>query len=55
MASPSKRDNMMRIAIAGSGGLAQIFAHFLNETVHQFVILSRIVCVSNNFFETGLT
>ncbi|TVY19704.1 Oxidoreductase swnR [Lachnellula arida] len=32
---------MMRIAIAGSGGLAQIFAQYLNDTVHPFIILSR--------------
>ena len=35
--------NMMRIAIAGSGGLARIFAHYLNATVHPFIILSRQV------------
>jgi hypothetical protein len=35
--------NMMRIAIAGSGGLAQIFAQYLNDTVHPFIILSREV------------
>lgn len=34
---------MMRIAIAGSGGLAQIFAQYLNDTVHPFIILSREV------------
>ncbi|KAJ8062416.1 hypothetical protein OCU04_008957 [Sclerotinia nivalis] len=34
-------NNMMRIAIAGSGGLAQIFAHYINETVHPFIMLSR--------------
>ncbi|KAH8599180.1 isoflavone reductase family protein-like protein [Bisporella sp. PMI_857] len=32
---------MLRIAIAGSGGLARILAYHLNETVHQFIILSR--------------
>ncbi|KAH8808065.1 isoflavone reductase family protein-like protein [Xylogone sp. PMI_703] len=32
----------MRIAIAGSGGLAQILAHHINsQTAHQFIILSR--------------
>ncbi|KAI9735399.1 MAG: hypothetical protein M1818_006405 [Claussenomyces sp. TS43310] len=31
----------MRVAIAGSGGLAQHIAHFLNETPHLFIILSR--------------
>jgi hypothetical protein len=35
--------NMMKIAIAGSGGLAQVFAQHLNETVHHFIILSRSV------------
>ncbi|KAA8565077.1 hypothetical protein EYC84_010834 [Monilinia fructicola] len=34
-------NNMMRIAIAGSGGLARILAHHINETVHPFIILSR--------------
>jgi hypothetical protein len=35
---------MMRIAIAGTGGLALMIAHFVNEdTSHQLVILSRSV------------
>ncbi|TGO67158.1 hypothetical protein BOTNAR_0047g00260 [Botryotinia narcissicola] len=34
-------NNMMRIAIAGSGGLAQIIAHEIRKTVHPFIILSR--------------
>ncbi|KAH6712750.1 isoflavone reductase family protein-like protein [Leptodontidium sp. MPI-SDFR-AT-0119] len=34
-------DNMMRIVIAGSGGLARVFAHYIHETAHQVVILSR--------------
>ncbi|TGO84549.1 hypothetical protein BPOR_0492g00040 [Botrytis porri] len=34
-------NNMMRIAIAGSGGLAQIIAHEISKTVHPFIILSR--------------
>jgi hypothetical protein len=37
------QDNMMRIAIAGSGGLARTFAQHINETVHPFIILSRQV------------
>jgi len=37
------KGNMMRIAIAGSGGLARIFAQYINETVHPFIILSRSV------------
>ncbi|RDL38991.1 Uncharacterized protein BP5553_03331 [Venustampulla echinocandica] len=32
---------MMRIAVAGSGGLARIFAQYLDQTVHTFIILSR--------------
>jgi hypothetical protein len=36
-------ENMTRIALAGSGGLAQIFAFHINETSHPFVILSRTV------------
>ena len=34
---------MMRIAIAGAGGLARVFAHYIHETAHQVVILSRQV------------
>ncbi|KAF7883444.1 uncharacterized protein EAF02_005364 [Botrytis sinoallii] len=34
-------NNMMRIAMAGSGGLAQIIAHEISKTVHPFIILSR--------------
>ena len=34
---------MMRIAIAGSGGLARIFAYHISQTAHQFIILSRTV------------
>ncbi|KAE9374643.1 isoflavone reductase family protein-like protein [Stipitochalara longipes BDJ] len=32
---------MLRIAIAGSGGLARIFAHYISESRHPFIILSR--------------
>lgn len=39
----SPADTMMRIAIAGSGGLAQALAHYINETVHALLILSRQV------------
>jgi hypothetical protein len=39
---------MMRIAIAGSGGLAQHFARFINDTSHPFIILSRAVSSSND-------
>jgi hypothetical protein len=34
---------MMRIAIAGSGGLARVIASLVNETPHPFIILSRQV------------
>lgn len=37
------RDTMMRIAIAGTSGLARTLAYHINETVHQFIILSRYV------------
>ena len=40
----NKNITMMRIAIAGSGGLARTLAYHLNETAHQFIILSRAVC-----------
>jgi hypothetical protein len=42
----SSRDTMMRIAIAGSGGLARIIAYNIEQTQHQFVILSRYVSAS---------
>ena len=36
--------NTMRVAIAGSGGLACAIAHYLaTETYHAFIILSRAV------------
>ncbi|KAF4625365.1 hypothetical protein G7Y89_g12801 [Cudoniella acicularis] len=35
----------MRIAIAGSGGLAEIIAKNIHETVHTVLILSRYVCL----------
>lgn len=38
---------MMRVAIAGTGGLALLMAHFVNEdTSHQLVILSRSVSLA---------
>ncbi len=43
-------NNMMRIAIAGSGGLARIFAQYINETVHPFIILSRNVSLPQDYF-----
>lgn len=33
----------MRIAIAGCGGLAQIFARHIDDTAHTFIMLSRVV------------
>ena len=36
---------MMKIAIAGTNGLAQFIAYYLSElTSHNFVLLSRTVC-----------
>jgi shikimate 5-dehydrogenase len=38
---------IMKIAIAGTGGLARNIAHYLHyETQHQFIILSRAVCIT---------
>ena len=35
---------MMRIAVAGTGGLARLIAHFIDDdTGHHVVILSRTV------------
>ncbi len=42
----SNIDNMMRIAIAGSGGLARLIAAYLEETPYPFIILSRQVRVA---------
>jgi len=39
----NNNSTMIRIAIAGSGGLARTLAYHLNETAHQFIILSRAV------------
>ena len=37
----------MRIAVAGTGGLACLIAHFINEeTTHGVVLLSRAVSYS---------
>src|SRR5271154_6640104 len=44
---------IMRMAIAGSGGLAQHFAHFINQTPHLFIILSRAVGQSHTLGRTG--
>jgi hypothetical protein len=58
--SPSNRlrvsgssSGMVRIAIAGGGGLARIFADELHETTHPFIILSR--SVSDLGSDTGNT
>jgi hypothetical protein len=40
---PQIQNIMIRIAIAGSGGLAQTFAYFISQTTHPFIILSRTV------------
>lgn len=37
--------DMIKVAIAGTGGLAQYIAHYLAaETSHQFILISRAVC-----------
>lgn len=43
--SPPKSDmSMMRIAVAGTGGLARLIAHYIDEdTSHHVVFLSRQV------------
>jgi len=39
---------MIKIAIAGTSGLAQYIAHYLStQTYHQFVFLSRKVSALN--------
>lgn len=38
--------SMMRIAVAGTGGLAHFIAHYIDEdTAHQVVFISRMVCI----------
>ena len=40
--SPSSLAKMIRVAIAGTNGLAQYIANFIDtQTSHQFVVLSR--------------
>jgi len=34
----------MKIAIAGGGGLARLFAQHIDQTAYTFIILSRYVC-----------
>ena len=42
--SPSPEMSMMRIAVAGTGGLARLIAHYIDEdTSHHVVFLSRTV------------
>lgn len=43
--SPTESDmSMMRVAVAGTGGLARLIAHYIDEdTSHQVVFLSRTV------------
>ena len=39
---PTSEMSMMRIAVAGTGGLARLIAHFIDhETSHHVVLLSR--------------
>lgn len=36
---------MTRIAVAGTGGLARLIAHYIDgETAHQVLLISRTVC-----------
>ena len=42
---------MIKIAVVGTNGLAQLIAHFISTTTsHQFVILSRRVCIPVSSF-----
>lgn len=44
---PKQEPMMMKIAIAGTNGLAQFLAYYLSQiTSHNFVFLTRTVCVS---------
>lgn len=44
---------MIKVAIVGTNGLAQLIAHYISTTTSdQFVILSRRVCI---FYELGIT
>ena len=57
-ASPSSDMSMMRIAIAGTGGLARLIAHYIDEeTSHHVMFLSRQVrlhtCASSSFAVQG--
>jgi hypothetical protein len=39
-----QEQTMIKVAIAGTGGLAQYIAHYIStQTYHQFIILSRQV------------
>lgn len=43
----SSRSSMLRIAVAGTGGLARLIAHYIDDdTSHHVVLLSRTVCTS---------
>lgn len=43
-ASPNPDMSMMRVAVAGTGGLARLIAHFIDEdTSHHVIFLSRTV------------
>jgi hypothetical protein len=44
---PASEMSMMRVAVAGTGGLARLIAHFINqETSHHVVFLSRTVRIT---------
>ena len=42
--------SMMRVAVAGTGGLARLIAHYIDEdTSHHVVFLSRTVRIPQDF------
>ncbi len=48
--------SMMRIAVAGTGGLARLIAHFIKQdTGHHVVLLSREVCNSLSTSVQGIS
>lgn len=49
--SPRSDMSMMRIAVAGTGGLARLIAHYIKEeTSHHVVFLSRAVRLPSRLF-----
>lgn len=53
---PTSDMSMMRIAVAGTGGLARLIAHYIDqETSHQVVFLSRTVRKGSTRYLSGRT